>query len=98
MREQALGRLAVRLAAEDAAAIGRADDHRHRPFAGRAIAHLRHFADNLVVPGVDIVGELDLYDGLDAVSRHSDSRRDDAAFADRRIEGAGLAELLLETL
>ena len=30
MGEQAFRRLAVRLAAEDAAAIGRADDHRHR--------------------------------------------------------------------
>ena len=54
------GRLAVRLAAEDAAAVGRADDHRHRPFAAGAIAHLGDFADDLVVARVDVVGELDL--------------------------------------
>ena len=94
--EQGLGRLAVRLAAEDAAAIGRADDHRHRPFARGAIAHPRDFADDLVVAGVDVVGELDFDDGLEAIGRHADRGADDPAFGDRRVEGAGLAELLLQ--
>ncbi len=96
VREQAFGRLAVRLAAEDAAAVGRADDHRHRPFAGGAVAHLRDFADDLVVAGVDVVGELDLDQRLDAVGGHADRGRDDPAFADRRVERALLAEFLLQ--
>ena len=96
--EQAFGRLAVRLPAEDAAAIGSADDHRHRPFAGGAIAHLGDFADDLVVAGVDVVGELDLDQRLDAIGGHADGGRDDPAFADRSVERALLAEFLLKSV
>ena len=96
--EQGLGRLAVGLAAEDAAAIRRADHHRQMPFAGRAVAHLGAFGDDLVEAGVDVVGELDLGDGAQAVGGHADGDGDDAVLADRRIEGALLAELLLEVL
>ena len=96
--EQGFRRLAVRLAAEDAAAVGRAYDHRHRPFAGGTVAHLRDFADDLVVARIDVVGELDLDDRLEAVGRHAHGGRDDSALADRSVEGAGLAELLLKPL
>ena len=98
MGEQAFRRLAMRLAAENAAAIGRADDHRHRPFARGAVAHLGELADDLVVARVDIIGELDFDDGFQAIGGHADGGGDDAVFADRCIEGAGLAEFLLQSL
>src|SRR3954470_4040570 len=88
----------MRLPTEDAAAIRRADDHRHRPFGSGAIADLGDLADDLVVAGINVVGELDLDQWLQAVARHSDGGRNDAALADRSIEHAGLAELLLEAL
>ena len=98
MGEQALRRLAVRLPAENAAAIGGADHHRHRPLGRGAVADLGDLADDLVVAGVDVIGELDLDDGLQAVAGHANGGGDDATFADRRIEHAGLAELALEAL
>src|SRR3546814_20594321 len=59
MRHNAFGRLAVRLAAEDAAT--ERGSHRHRAYevGRRTIAQPRGFADELVEPRVDIVGELD---------------------------------------
>src|SRR5579884_1723217 len=46
MGEEGFGRLAVSLAAEDAAAVGSSDYERHRPFTRRSVAHLCNFADN----------------------------------------------------
>ena len=94
--EEGLGRLAVGLAAENAAAIRRADHHRHRPFAGGAVADAAGLGEDLVEAGEDVIGELDLGDGLQAVKPHADRGGDDAALGDRRVEHAGLAIFLLQ--
>ena len=94
--EERFRRLAVRLATENPAAVGRSNDHRHGPFGRGPIADFRDLADDLVVAGVDVIGELDLDDRFEAVSRHPDRRRDDPALADRSVEHAGLAEFLLQ--
>src|SRR5512139_866669 len=60
VREDALGRLAVRLAAENAAAERRADRERRGELPRRAITQPRSLRHELVERGVDIVGELDL--------------------------------------
>src|SRR3546814_4551143 len=96
MGEKGFGRLAVGLAAEDAAAIGGADGERHRPFAGRAVTDAGGFGDDLIEAGVDVVGELDLRDGAKAVGRHADGGADDAALGYGRVEDAGLAIYLLK--
>jgi hypothetical protein len=98
MGEQGLGRLAVGLAAEDAAAVGRADGERQAPFAGGAVAHPRRLRDDLVEGGIDIIGELDLGDRPQPVGGHADRGRDDAVLGDRRVEHAVLAIFLLEAL
>ena len=86
----------MRLAAADAAAAGRAHRHRRVELAGAAIADARELAHDLVVGRIDVVGELDLGDGPQAVDRHADRRGDDAAFRDRRIEHAVLAVFALQ--
>ncbi len=96
MGEQRLGALAVRLAAEDAAAVRRADGDRHGEIAGRAIADARRLRHDLVEAGIDVIGELHFHHGAQAVGAHADGGGDDAAFRDRRIEGAGQAVLLLQ--
>jgi hypothetical protein len=94
--EQAFRRLAVGLAAEDAAAVGAADRDRRGELTARAVAHLGRFGDDLVIGRIDVVGELDLDDGAQAVGAHADGGGDDAAFADRGVEAAGQAVLLLQ--
>ena len=96
MGEDRFRALAVGLAAEDAAAIGRAHRHRRREIAGRAIADARGFRHDLVEGGIDVVGELDFDHRAQTVSAHADGRRHDAALADRRIEAAREAVLLLQ--
>ncbi len=96
MGEQGFGRLAVRLAAEDAAAIRRADGQRQDEFAGRAIAQPRGFRDDLVEGGIDVIGELDLGDGAQAIGGHADRGGDDAVLGDRRVEDARLAVFALQ--
>ena len=98
VREQRFRALAVRLAAEDAAAIGRAHRDRRGEIAGRAIAQARGFADELVVGRIHVVGELDLDHGPQAVRGHADGGGDDAALADRRVEAALGAVLLLQAV
>ena len=94
--EQGLHALGVGVAAEDAAAIGAADGHGGGEVGGRAVAQPRRLADQLVVGGVDVVGELDLHDGAQAVGAHADGGAHDAALRDRRVEAAGQAVLLLQ--
>ena len=98
MGEHRLGALAVGLAAEDAAAIGHADRHRRGELAGRAVAHARGLRDDLVEGRIDVVGELDLDTGAQAIGAHADGGGDDAALADRRIEAARQAVFLLQAL
>src|ERR1700733_7831474 len=60
MGEQSLGTLAMRLPAVNAAAAWHADHDRSREFAARAVTQPRRLRHDLVVAGIDIVGELDL--------------------------------------
>jgi len=50
----------------------------------------------LVVPGIEIVGELDFRDRPQAIGAHADRDADDARFVDRRVEAARLAVFALE--
>ncbi|MNK72771.1 hypothetical protein D3C87_922550 [compost metagenome] len=94
--EQGFWRLAVRLAAEDAAAIGAADRDRRGELTARAVAHLGRFRDDLVIGRINIVGELDLDDRAQAIGAHADGGGDDAALRNRGVEAAGQAVLLLQ--
>ena len=97
MGEQRFGRLRMRLAAEDAAAGGHPHDERAGEVAGGPVTQSRSLRDDLVVGGIDVVGELDLDHRPQAVGGHADRRADDAAFVDRRVEAAALAEPFLQT-
>jgi hypothetical protein len=88
--------LAVGLAAEDAAAERAPHGHRRDEFAGRAIAQPRRLADQLVQPGVDVIGELYFRHRPQAVRAHPHRDADNPAFADRGIEHARLAVLFLQ--
>ena len=88
MGEQRLRALAVRLAAEDAAAGRHAHHDRAGELAVRAVAQARRFRDDLVVGRVDVVGELDFDARPQPVGGHADRRADDAGFVDRRVEAA----------
>ena len=98
VREDGLGTLRVRLPAADAAAARRADHDGRGEIAGAAITDARQLARDLVHGRVDVVGELDFGDGLQAVHRHADGRGDDAAFGDRRVEHAMFAVLSLQAV
>ena len=98
MGEQRLGALAVGLAAEDAAAGRHADHDRAGELAVGAVAQPRGLRDDLVVGRIDVVGELDLDAGLQAVGRHADGGADDAELVDRRVEAAARAVFLLQAL
>src|SRR5687767_10829668 len=88
----------MRLPAANAAATRHAHDHGRGELASASITNARELADDLVVRGIDVVRELDLRNRPQPVHRHADRRRDDAAFGDRRIEHAMLAELLLQAI
>ena len=94
--EDAFGALAVRLPAEDAAAVRGADGDGRGEVTRRSVAQPRRLADELVEAGIDVVGELDLGHGPQPVRAHADGRGDDAAFVDGRVEHARLAELRLQ--
>ena len=96
--KSALGGLRVVVTAADASAHGRADHHLGVVLAAGPIPELRHLADDLVVRGIDEVRELDLRHGHEAVHRHADRGADDASLAERRVDHAVVAELLLKPL
>ena len=98
MGEQRLRTLAVGLSAVDAAAARHADDDRGEELAARAVAQPRRLRHDLVVARIDVVGELDLRDGPEAVGAHADGDADDAGFVDRRVEAARLAVFALQAL
>ncbi len=88
----------MRLTAADAAAAGRADGHGGMELAGRAVTQPRQLAHDLVEARIDVIGELDLGHGLQAVHAHADCGGDDAALRDRGVEHAVLAVLALQPL
>src|SRR5690606_15283357 len=90
------GALAVRLAAEDAAARGHADDDRAGELAGRAVADACRLRHDLVEGRIHVIGELNLDAGLQPVGGHADGRSDDAKFGDRRVETTRAAVFLLQ--
>ena len=98
MGEQRLRALAMRLAAEDAAAGRHAHDDRAGELAVGAIAQPRRFRDDLVIGRIDIVGELHLDAGAQPIGGHADRRADDAKLADRRVEAATGSVFLLQAL
>ncbi len=95
--EQGFGRLAMRLAAENAAAIRRTHRQRCPEVTGRAIAQARCFGHELVEGGIDVIRELDFDARTQTVGAHADRNGDDAAFADRCIEAALQPVFLLQT-
>src|SRR6185369_12481965 len=98
MREDAFGRLAVGLPAENPTAHWRTHGHGRREIACAPIAEPRGFRHELIEGGVDIVGELDLRHGPKSVSRHADSHADNAPFVYGRVEYTGLAIFRLQPL
>src|SRR3546814_1464155 len=91
MGEDALRRLAVGLPAEDAAAKGRAYGDGGSELACRAIAQPRRLRHKLVQRRIDVIGELDLGHGPQAIGGHADRNARYAAFGDRRVEHPRLA-------
>ena len=81
--------------AADAAAIRRADDHRHGPLAVGAVAHFGSFVDDLVESRVNKVGELDFADRAHAIECRADADADNGGFGQRRIDHA-LAAVFFE--
>src|ERR1700722_10354699 len=98
VREQGLGTLAMRLPAIDAAAARHADHDRSEELAARAVAQPRRLRHDLVVAGIDIVGELDLGDHPKPIGAHADRHAHDSGFVDRRVEAARLAILALQPI
>ncbi len=98
MGEQRLRTLAVRLAAEDAAAGRHAHHQRRGEVAVRAVAQAGGLRHDLVVGRIHVIGELDLDAGPQAIGRHADGDADDAELADRRVEAAVGAVFLLQAL
>jgi len=88
MREHPLRALGVRLAATDATATGRTDGDGRGKRGRAAVTHAGELAHDLVVGGIDVVGELDLCDGAQTVGRHADRGTDDAALSDGGIDDA----------
>ena len=98
MGEDRLDALAVRLAAENAAAGRRAHRDRRPELAARAVAQPRRLGDELVGRRIDVIGELDLDDRPQPVGAHADRDRHHAALGDRRVEHPRFAVLLLQPL
>ena len=96
--EQALGALAVRLPAVDAAAARHAHRHRRGELGARAVSQAGGLGDQLIEPGIDVVGELDLDHRAQAVGPHADRGADDATFGDRGVEHPLAAVLGLQPL
>src|SRR6202045_2038562 len=96
MREDRLDALAVRLAAEDAAAARRPYRDRRPELAARAITQPRRGRDQLVGRRVDVIGELHLDDRPEAVGAHADRHSEHAALGNRRVEHALLTVLFLQ--
>src|SRR5436190_21762240 len=98
MGEDRLDALAVRLAAENAAAARRAHRDRRPELAARAIAQPRRFRDQLVGRRIDVISELDLDDRPEAIRSHPDRGAQHAALGNRRVEYAVIAVLFLQAL
>src|SRR5260370_41101355 len=88
----------MRRTAADTASAGRANGHRCEELTGAAIADARQFADDLIEARIDIIRELNLGDGAQAVHAHADRGGDDAALGDGRVDDAMLAVLALQSL
>src|SRR3546814_15294919 len=87
MGEDALRRLAVGLPAEDAAAKGRAYGDGGSELACRAIAQPRRLRHKLVQRRIDVIGELDLGHGPQAIGGHADRNARYAARSEERRVG-----------
>ena len=93
-----LGALAVVLLAPDAAERRDPDRDRHVHAAPRALAHLRDVVDDLLERRVGEGVELHLDDRSPPREGETHRRADDAGLADRCVEHALDAELLLQPL
>ena len=93
MGEERLDRLRVVQRPVHAAAVRRADHHRHAEPVVRAVAHPRRLGHDLVERRVDEVRELDLGDRPQPVHRGADRRADDHRLGQRRVDDPVVAEL-----
>ena len=93
-QEPGLGVLRVERAARESSG-GRRPDH-ERDAEAVAEVHLRGGVDDGVHAARQEVAELELDDGPHPVERHADGRAGERCLADRRIDHALLAELLLQ--
>ena len=96
--EITLDALAMVEGAADAAAVGRADDHRHIPIAGGAVPEEGGLVDDLIEGGMDEIRKLHLGDRDEVVERHAQRQTDDRGLGQRRVDHAQLAELLVEPI
>src|SRR5208282_3269386 len=98
MGEHRLRALAVRLTAVDAAAAGHTDDDRGEEIAPRTVAKPRRLRHELVIAGIDVVGELDLRDRPKPIGAHADRDAHDPGLVDWGVEAARLAILALQAI
>ena len=76
----------MRLAAVDPAAARHAHRDRSRELPARSVPQSGRLRNQLIEPRIDVVGELDLDDGSQAVGTHADRGPDDSSFGDRGVE------------
>src|SRR5271167_3442461 len=88
----------MRLTTADAAATGGTNGDWCEELACAAVADARQLAADLIEARIDVIRELNFRDWAQAVDAHADSRRDDPAFGDGRIEDPVLAVLALQPL
>src|SRR5271168_2280343 len=88
----------MRLAAADSAAAGRANGHRRKELPGAAVADARQLTADLIEARIDVVRELNLSHGAQAVHAHADGGRHDTALRDGSVEDPMLPILALQSL
>ncbi len=98
MGKEPLRALAVRLPAEDAAAIGRAHGDRRMEIARRTVAQSCCHGNELIESRVDVVSELALDHGFEPIGAHADRHRDLTALGNGRVEHARFAMALLQPI
>src|SRR5437762_11127435 len=86
------------VAAANAAAYGRSNDHLRRILAARSVAVLRKLVHDLVVGRPNEIGELNFRYGHETVERHADRTTNDAPLTERSVDHTVFAELVEESL
>src|SRR5512139_682827 len=84
------------LGGANAAAVGRAQNHRTAEPSLRAIAQPGRMVHQLIDAGIDESHKLDLADRPEALRSHTDAQATDQQFGERRIDHALRSETLLQ--